>query len=128
MSDHSPDGFPGHEFESLTTDDEFRKNVTHQFIAMNIRLSNQDTVIETTATAVRQIAEDTKAMRDAWNDGVAVKRFFCRMADAWTFILHKVFLPVVLPITIIWSLFRLANHEALPDFVTAGIKLLNVVF
>jgi hypothetical protein len=128
MTDHHQSGISEHELESLTTEDARWKDVATQFAAVNLRLSNQDVVIDSTAAAVRQIAEDTSAMRAAWNDGVAVKRFFCRMAEAWTFMLKKVFLPVVLPLVLIWALFRLANHEALPEWISAAIKLLNVVF
>lgn len=116
------------ELSSLTTEDEWRKDVNRQFAAMNLRLSNQDVLIDSTNTAVRQIAEDTAAMRAAWNDGVAVKRFFCRMAEAWSFILHKVFLRFALPLIGIWAVVRIANHETLPDWITAGIKLVNAVF
>ncbi len=66
-------------------------------------------------------------MRDAWNHGVAVKRIFCRLAEAWTFLLKKVFVPVVLPIVILWSLARVMNHEALPEWINACIKLVMAV-
>jgi hypothetical protein len=134
MTDHSQDGLSGHEFESLTTDDQFRKSVTQQFAAMNLRQSAQDVEIANVKISVaentsitRQIAEDTKAMREAWADGVAMKRFFCRMAEAWTFILRKVFIPFVLPLTILWTLVRIVNHEALPDWANAAIKLIVAV-
>ncbi|MDR5729327.1 MAG: hypothetical protein RB191_18075 [Terriglobia bacterium] len=127
MSDQEQPGISEQEITTLTTDDKRWKDVANQFAAVNLRLSNQDVVIDSTATAVRQIAEDTKAMRDAWNDGVAVKRIFCRLAEAWAFLLKKVFVPVVLPLIFLWSLARVMNHEPLPDFINACIKLVMAV-
>ncbi len=124
MNEQDRAGISEDELESLTTDDKRWKDVGKQFAAMNLRLSNQDVVIDSTAAAVRQIAEDTKAMRDAWNDGVAVKRFFCRLAEAWTFLLRKVFIPVVLPMVCLWALARIVNHESLPDWMSAAVKLI----
>lgn len=127
MNDQEPPGISSQEILSLTTDDKRWKDVATQFAAVNLRLSNQDVVIDSTASAVKQIAEDTKAMRDAWNDGVAVKRIFCRLAEAWSFMLKKVFLPVVLPIVLMWSLARIMNHEPLPDFLAAAFKLVMTI-
>ncbi|MFM0155706.1 hypothetical protein [Paraburkholderia sediminicola] len=127
MNEQDRAGISEDELASLTTDDKRWKDVGKQFAAMNLRLSNQDVVIDSTAAAVRQIAEDTKVMRDAWNDGVAVKRFFCRLAEAWTFLLRKVFIPVVLPMVGLWAIARIVNHEALPDWINACIKLVLAI-
>ncbi|TCK96562.1 hypothetical protein [Paraburkholderia sp. BL9I2N2] len=45
----------------LTTDDKCGKNMVNQIAAVNLELSDQDVVIDSAASAVKQIAEDTKA-------------------------------------------------------------------
>lgn len=132
MTDHPKDGLSGHEFESLTTDDQFRKSVTQQFAAMNLRQSAQDVEIANVKVSVaentsitKQIAEDTKAMREAWADGVAMKRFFCRLAQAWEFMLKKVMVPVLITAAM-YILFRtIFWHDAVPAWFASAVKLLG---
>jgi len=61
------------------------------------------------------------------NGGVKTVRFFCRLAESWTFLLKKVFIPVVLPVGAMWTVFRVVNHETLPDWIAAIIKLILAV-
>ncbi|WP_213765727.1 hypothetical protein [Caballeronia sp. dw_19] len=60
MNGQERPGISDKEITSLTTDDKRWKDVANQFAAVNLRLSNQDVVIDSTTTAVKQIAEDTR--------------------------------------------------------------------
>lgn len=127
MREQDQSGITEDELESLTTDDKRWKDVGKQFAAMNIRLSNQDVVIESTAAAVKQIAEDTKAMRDAWNDGVAVKRFFCRLAEAWKFMLKQVLFPFGVPLLALYGIWYYSQFHRFPTWLGDCFKFLMAV-
>ncbi|WP_168793613.1 hypothetical protein [Paraburkholderia aromaticivorans] len=120
------------ELSSLTHGDQWKRNVDKQFQALNLRQSNTDVemanikndVAENTALT-RQIADDTKAMRDAWADGVAMKRFFCRLADAWTFLLRKVFLPGLVTVLVLVIVKAILWGAKIPEWASAIFKLMG---
>ena len=99
---------------------EFRRAVVE-------RLGAQDVAIEENTTLTKTVAEDTAFIRSILSDVAAGARMLCRLAAAWKFLLRQVFIPVVLPITAMWTLVRIVRHEALPDWVAAGIKLILAV-
>jgi hypothetical protein len=114
MNDQEPPGISQDEISLLTTDDKRWKRVEDQFNAMNLRLSNQDMAIEKTASTVRQVAEDTAFMRQALADGMATVRFFCRLAAAWRFLLKQVFLPIGVPLLLLYVVALAAGHKEVP--------------
>jgi hypothetical protein len=99
---------------------EFRRAVVERFIS-------QGAAIEENTRLTQTVAEDTAFIRSILSDVAAGARMLCRLAAAWKFLLRQVFIPVVLPLTGLWALVRIVHHEALPDFVSAGIKLLLAV-
>lgn len=132
MTEHHPPGISDSEIESLTTEDKRWSDVAKQFAAMNLRQSNQDVEIAnlkvsmTENTSItRQIAEDTKAMREAWADGVAMKRFFCRLAQAWEFMLKKVMVPGLITAAMYIVFRAIFWHDAVPTWFSAAVKLLG---
>lgn len=68
---------------------------------------------ENTATT-RMIANDTAFIRATWAEGVTVVRFGCRLAAAWRFLLRQVFVPVVLPIGILYGLWCIHDGRPVP--------------
>ena len=129
MTDHEPMGISESEIEALTTEDKRWNWVLKQLHALNIRQSTQDvelanvkvSVAENT-TITKQIAEDTAAMREAWADGVATKRFFCRLAQGWDFLLKKICIPVGIT-CVLWVIGRAVfSHEAIPNWAATLFK------
>lgn len=91
---------------------------------ITIHLQSQDATLAQVSGKLDTVVNGTDSIVGMWNGGVKTVRFFCRLAESWTFLLRKVFIPVVLPLAGIWALMRIVNHEALPDWVSAAIKLI----
>ncbi len=149
MSDRDQPSMTAGEFESLTTDDKFRKDVTTKFQALELRMSNQDVAIDQVKSAVKadvaavkldvaqlraeisentvvtkKIATDIASILSAWNDGVAAKRFFCRLAEAWKFMLKQVLLPFGVPIIAFYGFWYYTEFHSFPSWISAGFKVL----
>lgn len=125
-------GLSDEEFQSLTREDQWKHSVDKQFQALNIRQSSQDVEIDNVKRDVaentrltRQIADDTSAMREAWADGVATKRFFCRLATAWEFLVKKVAIPGLVTALVIAILKFILFGTAMPDWASVVFKLLG---
>ncbi|HEY1998794.1 hypothetical protein [Paraburkholderia sp.] len=99
---------------------EFRRAVVERFNA-------QGAAIEENTTLTKTVAEDTAFIRSILGDVAAGARLMCRLAAAWRFLLRQVFIPVVLPLAGLWTLVRIVHHEALPEWVSAGIKLIVTI-
>lgn len=129
MSEHA--GISENEIESLTSEQVFRRSVTDQFTAMNMRLSTQDVAIaalgrqnEATTEKLDVLLTQTKTMVDAWEDGAQVKRFFCRLARIWEFMIKKVALPGIATLVVVVIVRAVFWHDAVPDWLLAAVKLL----
>jgi hypothetical protein len=101
-------------------DEEFRLHVVE-------RLNAQDVAIQENTTLTKSIAADTSFMREAWKDGIATVRFFCRLAAAWRFLLRQVVVPVGLPAMFIYALIYYANHGTVPSLVSEFYKLVKIL-
>jgi hypothetical protein len=99
---------------------DFRRAVVERFNA-------QGDAIQENTTLTKTVAEDTAFIRSILGDVAAGARLMCRLAAAWKFLLRQVFIPVVLPLTGLWTLARIVRHEALPDWISAGIKLILAI-
>lgn len=96
---------------------DFRRAVVERFNAQGV-------AIEENTTLTKAVAEDTAFIRSILGDVAAGARLMCRLAAAWRFLLRQVFIPVVLPLAVLWSIVRIAHHEALPDWLSAAVKLI----
>ncbi|MEX3933252.1 hypothetical protein AB4Y32_15865 [Paraburkholderia phymatum] len=101
-------------------EDDFRRNVVD-------RLNAQDAAIKENTDLTKSIAADTSFMREAWKDGIATVRFFCRLAAAWRFLLRQVVVPVGLPLLFIYALIYYANHGTVPNVVAEFYKLIKIL-
>jgi len=90
-------------------------------------LQSQDQTLGALAEKLDTVVNGTESIVGMWSGGVKTVRFFCRLAESWTFFLRKVFIPVVLPLAGMWALVRIASHQALPDWMAACIKLVLAV-
>jgi hypothetical protein len=94
---------------------------------ITVHLQSQDATLAQVSGKLDTVVDGTDSIVGMWNGGVKTVRFFCRLAEAWTFLLKKVFIPVVLPLAGLWTLTRIVRHEALPDWISAGIKLILAI-
>lgn len=101
-------------------DEEFRLHVVE-------RLNAQDAAIQENTTVTKQVAADTAFMREAWKDGIATVRFFCRLAAAWRFLLRQVVVPVGLPGAFIYALWYYAHYGTVPGVVSDMYKLIKIL-
>jgi hypothetical protein len=108
-------------------DDEFRAHVVEYLVAHDAAIAENTEVTRNVKTTADQVAEDTAFIRSILGDVAAGARLMCRLAAAWRFLLRQVFIPVVLPLAGLWTLILIAHHQTLPEWVSAGIKLLLAV-
>lgn len=110
--------------ERLERGDQRFAEITDALSGITTHLKQQDATMAELAGKLDKVVKGTDDVVSMWNGGVKTVRFFCRLAESWTFLLKKVFLPVVLPLACIWALVRIVNHETLPDWVSAVVKLI----
>ncbi|MFM0503983.1 hypothetical protein [Paraburkholderia caffeinilytica] len=113
--------------ERLQKGDERFAQVTEALSKITVHLQSQDATMADLTGKIDKVVKGTEDVVSMWNGGVKTVRFFCRLAESWTFLLRKVFIPVVLPLAGLWTLARIVRHEELPEWVSAGIKLLMAV-
>ncbi|WP_257744611.1 hypothetical protein [Burkholderia glumae] len=87
-------------------------------------LSEQDRKIDAIAAAVGKIETNTQSMVDTWEGGARVVRTMCRLAEAWRFVVRHVALPVVGGGTAGVILLRYVQHEPIPEWAHAVLKML----
>lgn len=98
--------------------------ITDALSRITTHLQDQDATMANLVGKLDKVVDGTDSIVTMWNGGVKTVRFFCRLAEAWTFLLRRVFIPVVLPFAVMWTLIRVVHHEALPDWANACIKLI----
>lgn len=90
-------------------------------------LQQQDDKIDAIASAVARIDANTSSIIETWNEGAKAVRFFCRVADAWRFLLRQVAIPVVLPAVGLYALWHYAHYHAFPVWLSDVYKLLLAI-
>jgi uncharacterized coiled-coil protein SlyX len=113
--------------ERLNKGEERFAEIAEALSKISVHLQNQDATLAQVSGKLDAVVNGTDNIVGMWNGGVKTVRFFCRLAESWTFLLRKVFIPVVLPLAGLWTLIRIVHHESLPDWVNAAIKLIVAV-
>lgn len=101
-------------------EEDFRMYVVQRFEA-------QEAAITENTEVTKQVAADTAFMREAWKDGIATVRFFCRLAAAWRFILRQVVVPVGLPGVFLYALWYYAHYNSVPPWIGDMYKLIKIL-
>lgn len=101
---------------------EQRLNQMDQEVKQHLR--QQDDKTEAIAIAVTRIDANTSSIIETWAEGAKAVRFFCRVADAWRFLIRQVAVPVVLPGIGLYALWHYAHYHAFPAWVSDVYKLL----
>lgn len=104
---------------------EQRLNQMDQEVKQHLR--QQDDKTEAIAIAVARIDTNTSSIIETWNEGAKAVRFFCRLAQAWRFLVRQVAIPVVLPGIGLYSLWHYAHYHAFPAWVSDVYKLLLAI-
>jgi hypothetical protein len=90
-------------------------------------LQQQDTQIADLVALMADVRNDTRAIIETWNEGAKAVRFFCRIAEAWRFLLRQVAIPVVLPGVGLYALWHYAHYHAFPVWLSDVYKLLLAI-
>jgi hypothetical protein len=90
-------------------------------------LRQQDDKIDEIVSAVARIDANTSSIIETWNEGAKAVRFFCRVAEAWRFLLRQVAIPVVLPGVALYALWHYAHYHAFPTWLSDVYKLLLAI-
>ena len=77
---------------------------------------------------IDKVAKGTEDIVGMWNGGVKAVRFFCRLAEAWRFLMRQVLYQFGLPIVLIYGIWYLHDHDQLPTWIVAGLKFFTQVF
>ncbi|MFX1675225.1 hypothetical protein PWR63_23745 [Paraburkholderia sp. A2WS-5] len=108
-------------------EDEFRTYVVQRFEAQDAAIAENTALTRKTDETVTRVAEDTSFMREAWKDGIATVRFFCRLAQAWRFLLRQVAIPVVIPLFAAYAGLYYAAHGHFPPWLADTVKLILAI-
>jgi hypothetical protein len=90
-------------------------------------LQQQDTQIADLASLMAEVRGDTRAIIETWNEGAKAVRFFCRLAQAWRFLVRQVAIPVVLPGIGLYALWHYAHYHVFPVWLSDVYKLLLAI-
>lgn len=90
--------------------------------SVKAHLQRQDITYAAMSEKIDLQTENTAAVVEMWDGGVKAVKFFCRAAAAWTFLLKKVFIPVVLPLAGVWVFTLIISHRALPEWLADAFK------
>ncbi|MBB3258242.1 hypothetical protein F4827_003110 [Paraburkholderia bannensis] len=90
-------------------------------------MSAMRTDLTDNTSTTKKIADDTAFIRATWAEGVAVVRLGCRLAAAWRFMLRQVFIPVVLPLGVLYGLWCIHEGRAVPAPLGEVFHLLAAV-
>ncbi len=112
--------------ERLKRGDERFDEVTEALSRITIHLQSQDATMAGMAAKLDKVVQGTDDVVSMWNGGVKAVRFFCRMAEAWTFLLKRVLFPigtfsVIVLLLIAFISYRTEGH--FPAWLADAFKL-----
>jgi hypothetical protein len=90
-------------------------------------LQKQDAEIADIKTLMADMRADTKVIIETWNDGARAVRFFCRLAQAWRFLLRQVAIPVVILVFALYAVLYYAAHGHFPPWLADTVKLIIAI-
>ncbi|WCM21344.1 hypothetical protein NDK50_07825 [Paraburkholderia bryophila] len=116
--------------QRLQKGDERFAEVTDALSRITTHLQSQDATMASLAGKLDKVVDGTDSIVGMWNGGVKTVRFFCRAAEAWTFMLKKVLFPFgsfALVMTILFSAWSYVEYGRFPEWVSAVFKLILAV-
>lgn len=113
--------------ERLERGDQRFAEVTEALAQITTHLQKQDTKMDCLETKIDKVIKGTEDVVLMWNGGVKAVRFFCRMAEAWKFVLKQVFLPIGLPVLALYGLWYYTEYHRFPTYLADCFKFLMAV-
>ena len=110
--------------ERLRRGDERFAEVTDALSRITTHLQQQDAAMACLDTKIDKVIKGTEDVVSMWNGGVKAARFFCRLAEAWRFLIRQVAIPVVLPGVGFYALWYYAHYGRFPMWISDVYKLL----
>jgi hypothetical protein len=97
---------------------------------ITVHLQGQDATLATMAGKLDTVVTGTDSIVSMWSGGVKAARFFCRLAEAWTFLLKKVLFPIgtfSLVLLILISGFYYHEYGRFPLWIADVFKLVIAI-
>jgi hypothetical protein len=97
---------------------------------ITVHLQSQDATLAQMAGKLDTVVTGTDSIVTMWSGGVRAARFFCRLAEAWTFLLKKVFFPIGtfgIVLLILVAAFYYHEYGRFPVWITDAFKLLIAI-
>lgn len=116
--------------ERLNKGEERFTEIADALSKITVHLQSQDATLAQVSGKLDTVVTGTDSIVSMWTGGVKAARFFCRLAEAWTFLLKKVFFPIGtfgLVLTIIVVAFYYHEYGRFPLWATDAFKLLMAV-
>ena len=88
-------------------------------------LKRQDKALSEVNDKLDKVAKGTEDVVAMWNGGVKAVRFFCRLAEAWRFIIRQMALPIGAFFFLVYGLVYLFSNGHFPLWFGELIKLIS---
>lgn len=116
--------------ERLQQGDERFAEVTNALSQITTHLQSQDATMAELAGKLDKVVQGTEDVISMWNGGVKAVQFFCRLAQAWTFLLKKVLVPVgtfVIAVLVLVAIISYREQGHFPTWLADAFKLVLAV-
>lgn len=110
--------------ERLKRGDERFAEVTEALSRITTHLQQQDATMADMGGKLDKVIQGTEDVVSMWNGGVKAARFFCRLAEAWRFLIRQVVIPVALPGVGLYAVWYYAHYGRFPTWISDVYKLL----
>lgn len=113
--------------ERLQRGDERFNEVTDALSRITTHLQSQDATMAGLESKIDKVIQGTEDVVSMWNGGVTAVRLFCRLAEAWKFLLRQVAVPVGLPAIGSYAIWYYAHFQRFPSWISDVYKLMLAV-
>lgn len=113
--------------ERLNRGEEKFSEVALALDGIKIHLQSQDAAMSSLSAKIDKTVTGTESIVEMWNGGVTAVRFFCRLAEAWKFMLKQVFGPIGIPVMLLYGFWYYTEFHKFPDWLNAAFKLFMAV-
>lgn len=113
--------------ERLERGDQRFAEIAVALSGITTHLRQQDATMADVAGKLDKVVQGTEDVVSMWNGGVTAVRFFCRLAEAWRFLLRQVFTPIGLPLLALYGLWYYTEFHRFPEWLSDCFKFLMAV-
>jgi hypothetical protein len=113
--------------ERLRRGEERFSELTDALSRITTHLQSQDQTMADVVGKLDKVVKGTDSIVVMWNGGVQAVQLFCRLADAWRFLMKQVFLPFGLPVMGLYGLWYYTEFHRFPPWLADAFKFLMAV-